>query len=83
MPGLFAGDVQFKIKQKLYSLFQRKDDDLFFHDEIDVPTALTRGSIYIEHLADRRLTLNIELGKVIGPGKPLYPSNHTHMMADQ
>ena len=69
MPGVLAGDVQFEIEQKPHARFQRKDDDLFFHAEIDVLTALAGGSINIEHLDDRWLTVNIEPGEVISPGK--------------
>lgn len=69
MPGVLAGDVQFEIEQKPHPRFQRKDDDLFFQAEIDVLTALAGGSIHIEHLDDRWLTVIIEPGEVISPGE--------------
>ena len=69
MPGILAGDVQFEIEQKPHPRFQRKDDDLFFQAEIDVLTALAGGSIHIEHLDDRWLTVSIEPGEVISPGE--------------
>ena len=69
MPGVQPGDVQFEIEQKPHPRFQRKGDDLFFHAEIDLLTALAGGAIYIEHLDDRWLTVEINPGEVISPGK--------------
>lgn len=69
MPGVLAGDVVFEIEQKPHARFQRKDDDLFFHAEIDLLTALGGGQIYIEHLDDRWLTVNIFPGEPITPGR--------------
>ncbi|KAJ9623305.1 chaperone DnaJ [Exophiala oligosperma] len=68
MPGVLAGDVVFEIEQKPHARFQRKDDDLFYHAEIDLLTALAGGQIYIEHLDDRWLTVNIFPGDPITPG---------------
>ncbi|EXJ54575.1 DnaJ like subfamily A member 2 [Cladophialophora yegresii CBS 114405] len=68
MPGVLAGDVVFEIEQKPHPRFQRKDDDLFYHAEIDLLTALAGGQIYIEHLDDRWLTVNIYPGEPITPG---------------
>lgn len=69
MPGIQPGDVQFEIEQKPHPRFQRKDDDLFYHAEIDLLTALAGGVINIEHLDDRWLTVNIFPGEPITPGK--------------
>jgi DnaJ homolog subfamily A member 2 len=69
MPGVLPGDVQFEIEQKPHPRFQRKDDDLFYHADIDLLTALAGGTIYIEHLDDRWLTVNIFPGDPITPGK--------------
>ncbi|KAI9698180.1 MAG: Type I HSP40 co-chaperone [Candelina mexicana] len=69
MPGVMSGDVQFEIEQKPHPRFQRKDDDLFYHAEIDLVTALVGGTIYVEHLDDRWLTVNIPTGEVISPGE--------------
>ncbi|KAL8723223.1 MAG: hypothetical protein Q9225_000413 [Loekoesia sp. 1 TL-2023] len=68
-PGVLPGDVQFEIEQKPHPRFQRKDDDLFYHAEIDLLTALAGGQIHIEHLDDRWLTVTIEAGEVISPGE--------------
>ncbi|KAJ9614508.1 Type I HSP40 co-chaperone [Cladophialophora chaetospira] len=68
MPGVLAGDVVFEIEQKPHARFQRKEDDLFYHAEIDLLTALGGGQIYIEHLDDRWLTVNIYPGEPITPG---------------
>lgn len=68
MPGVLPGDVQFEIEQKPHPRFQRKGDDLFYHAEIDLLTALAGGEIYIEHLDDRWLTVNIFPGDPITPG---------------
>jgi len=68
VPGALAGDVVFEIEQKPHARFQRKDDDLFYHAEIDLLTALAGGQIYIEHLDERWLTVNIFPGEPITPG---------------
>ncbi|EPS28030.1 hypothetical protein PDE_02975 [Penicillium oxalicum 114-2] len=67
MPGVMPGDVVFEIEQKPHPRFQRKNDDLFYQAEIDLLTALAGGSIHIEHLDDRWLTVNIAPGEVIVP----------------
>ena len=67
-PGVLAGDVQFEIEQKPHPRFQRKDDDLFYQAEIDLLTALAGGTINVEHLDERWLTVGILPGEVIGPG---------------
>ncbi|EGP87349.1 unnamed protein product [Zymoseptoria tritici ST99CH_1A5] len=69
MPGVQPGDVQFEIEQKPHARFQRKGDDLFYHAEIDLLTALAGGAIYIEHLDERWLTVEIMPGEVISPGE--------------
>ncbi|KXT14999.1 hypothetical protein AC579_7747 [Pseudocercospora musae] len=69
MPGVQPGDVQFEIEQKPHPRFQRKGDDLFYHAEIDLLTALAGGAIYIEHLDERWLTVEILPGEVISPGE--------------
>ncbi|KAG9949156.1 uncharacterized protein M437DRAFT_42512 [Aureobasidium melanogenum CBS 110374] len=69
MPGVEPGDVQFEIEQKPHPRFQRKGDDLFYQAEIDLLTALAGGAIYIEHLDDRWLTVEIKPGEVISPGE--------------
>ncbi|KAL9593978.1 MAG: hypothetical protein Q9219_007283 [cf. Caloplaca sp. 3 TL-2023] len=68
-PGVLPGDVQFEIEQKPHPRFQRKDDDLFYHAEIDLLTALAGGQLHIEHLDDRWLTVTIDAGEVISPGE--------------
>ncbi|KAL8737880.1 MAG: hypothetical protein Q9181_001252 [Wetmoreana brouardii] len=68
-PGVLPGDVQFEIEQKPHPRFQRKDDDLFYHAEIDLLTALAGGQLHIEHLDDRWLTVNVEPGEVISPSE--------------
>lgn len=68
-PGVQPGDVIFEIEQKPHARFQRKEDDLFFHAEVDLVTALSGGHIYIEHLDERWLAVEIIPGEVISPGK--------------
>ncbi|BDD54591.1 hypothetical protein MAP00_000195 [Monascus purpureus] len=67
-PGVLPGDVVFEIETKPHPRFQRKDDDLFYHAEIDLLTALAGGDISIEHLDDRWLTITIKPGEIITPG---------------
>ncbi|KAL9110231.1 MAG: hypothetical protein Q9227_005138 [Pyrenula ochraceoflavens] len=69
MPGVLPGDVQFEIEQKPHPRFQRKNDDLFHQAEIDLLTALAGGTIHIEHLDDRWVTVNMYPGEVITPGQ--------------
>ena len=69
MPGVLPGDVQFEIEQKPHARFQRKGDDLFYRSKIDLLTALGGGSIFIEHLDERWLTVNIFPGDPITPGE--------------
>ncbi|KAF2808594.1 DnaJ-domain-containing protein [Mytilinidion resinicola] len=69
LPGVEPGDVVFEIEQKPHARFQRKDDDLFYHAEIDLLTALAGGAIHIEHLDERWLTVEITPGEVISPGE--------------
>jgi DnaJ family protein A protein 2 len=70
-PGVQPGDVVFEIEQKPHARFQRKDDDLFYQAEIDLVTALAGGNIFVEHLDDRWLSVEILPGEVISPGKLL------------
>ncbi|KAJ5921725.1 hypothetical protein N7454_009199 [Penicillium verhagenii] len=67
MPGVLPGDVVFEIEQKPHPRFQRKNDDLFYQAEIDLLTALAGGTIHIEHLDERWMTVNIAPGEVIVP----------------
>lgn len=77
MPGVQPGDVQFEIEQKPHARFQRKGDDLFFHAEIDLLTALAGGAVYVEHLDERWLTVEIMPGEVIAPST-FQPSSSIH-----
>ncbi|KAG9238784.1 hypothetical protein BJ875DRAFT_367117 [Amylocarpus encephaloides] len=67
-PGVQPGDVIFEIEQKPHARFQRKDDDLFYHADIDLVTALAGGTIFVEHLDERWLSIDIMPGDVISPG---------------
>jgi DnaJ homolog subfamily A member 2 len=70
-PGIQAGDVVFEIEQKPHPRFTRKEDDLLYRAEIELVTALAGGTIYIEHLDDRWLSIEIQPGEAIAPGKHL------------
>jgi DnaJ family protein A protein 2 len=65
-PGIVAGDVVFQIEQKPHARFTRRDDDLLYHAEIELVTALAGGTIYIEHLDERWLAVDILPGEAIG-----------------
>ncbi|AEO53973.1 hypothetical protein MYCTH_2088290 [Thermothelomyces thermophilus ATCC 42464] len=67
-PGILAGDVVFQIEQKPHPRFTRRDDDLIYQAEIDLVTALAGGTIFIEHLDDRWLSVEILPGEAIAPG---------------
>lgn len=68
-PNVQAGDVVFEIEQKPHARFTRRDDDLLYKCDIDLVTALAGGTIYIEHLDDRWLSVEILPGEAIAPGK--------------
>ena len=68
-PGVQPGDVIFEIEQKPHARFQRRDDDLFYKAEIDLVTALAGGTIFVEHLDDRWLSVEIMPGEVISHGQ--------------
>jgi DnaJ family protein A protein 2 len=67
-PDIIPGDVVFVIEQKPHARFERKGDDLYYSAQIDLLTALAGGSIAIEHLDERWLTVTIAPGEVISPG---------------
>jgi DnaJ family protein A protein 2 len=67
-PGLQPGDVVFEIEQKPHARFTREGDDLIYKCEIDLVTALSGGTLYIEHLDDRWLAVDIIPGEAIAPG---------------
>ncbi|PSR82153.1 DnaJ domain-containing protein [Coniella lustricola] len=66
-PGIVAGDVIFEIEQKPHTRFTRKDDDLLYNCEIELVTALAGGTIFVEHLDDRWLSIDILPGEAISP----------------
>ncbi|KAM7208036.1 putative chaperone dnaj 2 protein [Naviculisporaceae sp. PSN 640] len=66
-PGVQPGDVVFQIEQKPHPRFTRKDDDLLYHADIELVTALAGGSIFIEHLDERWLNVEILPGEAIAP----------------
>ena len=69
-PGMLPGDVQFEIEQKPHPRFQRKGDDLIYHAEINLFTALAGGDLFIQHLDKEPRWLHVELfpGIAITPG---------------
>jgi len=67
VPGIQPGDVVFEIEQKPHPRFTRKDDNLLYNCEIDLVTALAGGTIFIEHLDDRWLSVDILPGEAIAP----------------
>ncbi|KAK8137736.1 hypothetical protein PG984_001116 [Apiospora sp. TS-2023a] len=66
-PGVQAGDVVFEIEQKPHPRFTRKEDHLMYRCEIELVTALAGGTIYIEHLDERWLSVDIMPGEAISP----------------
>lgn len=66
-PGVQPGDVVFQIEQKPHPRFTRKDDDLLYHADIELVTALAGGTIFIEHLDERWLNVEILPGEAIAP----------------
>ncbi|KAH6646428.1 DnaJ domain-containing protein [Truncatella angustata] len=66
-PGVQAGDVVFEIEQKPHPRFTRKEDDLLYRCEIELVQALAGGTIYIEHLDERWLSVDILPGEAIAP----------------
>lgn len=82
-PGILAGDVVFEIEQKPHPRFTRKDDDLLYNCDVELVTALAGGTIFIEHLDDRWLSVDILPGEAISPGKftvPMPVPRSTHIL---
>lgn len=71
-PGVQAGDVVFEIEQKEHARFDRKGDDLLYSCDIELVTALAGGTLYVEHLDDRWLSIDILPGEAIAQGKPFF-----------
>ena len=67
-PGVQAGDVVFEIEQKPHARFTRKEDDLLYKCEIELVTALAGGTIFVEHLDERWLSIDILPGEAIAQG---------------
>ena len=85
--GVIAGDVIFVLsppedlqKQPVsHDRFDRKGDDLYYKADIELVTALAGGQIFIEHLDDRWLSIDIMPGEVIKPGEQDLPSAVYHI----
>jgi DnaJ family protein A protein 2 len=73
-PGIVAGDVVFQIEQKPHPRFTRREDDLLYHAEIELVTALAGGTIYVEHLDERWLAVEILPGEAIAPSTSTAPA---------
>ncbi|OAA43059.1 mitochondrial protein import protein MAS5 [Cordyceps fumosorosea ARSEF 2679] len=67
-PGIQAGDVVFEIQEKPHPRFKRIEDHLFYTCKIDLVTALAGGTVYIEHLDDRWLSVDVLPGEAITTG---------------
>lgn len=72
-PGVQAGDVVFEIEQKPHARFTRREDDLLYVCDIELITALAGGTIYVEHLDDRWLAIEILPGEAIAQGSYHFP----------
>ncbi|KAJ3484205.1 hypothetical protein NLG97_g7115 [Lecanicillium saksenae] len=69
-PGVQAGDVIFTVEQKPHPRFLRPEDDqdnLICQCQVDLVTALAGGTIYIEHLDERWLSVDLLPGEAITP----------------
>ncbi|KAJ3344311.1 Type I HSP40 co-chaperone [Gonapodya sp. JEL0774] len=67
-PGVVPGDIIIVVEEKPHPRFQRRGDDLYFQQKIDLVTALAGGQFAINHLDDRVLAVNIIPGENIKPG---------------
>lgn len=66
-PDIIPGDVVFVIHELPHKLFQRSGDNLIYHAEIDLLTALAGGSFMIPHVSGDWLKVDIVSGEVIAP----------------
>lgn len=82
-PGIVAGDVVFQIEQKPHPRFTRREDDLLYHAEIELVTALAGGTIYVEHLDERWLAVEILPGEAIAPSTSTFPAVPLNPLANQ
>lgn len=68
-PKIIPGDVIIVLDQQAHELFERKGNDLYMHQKIDLLTALVGGDFPIKHLDGRILVVDLPKGKqVISPG---------------
>ncbi len=87
-PNTIPGDVVIVVDEKPHARFKRRKNDLFTEVEIDLLTALGGGRVFIEHLDNRALNVELVAGDVIKPGamKVLrgqgMPSYRHHEMGD-
>ncbi|KTW29275.1 chaperone DnaJ [Pneumocystis carinii B80] len=68
-PNIIPGDVIFVLEQKEHHSFKRRDDDLYTVLKIDLITSLAGGKVFLQHLDDRYLEINILPGECIKPGE--------------
>lgn len=87
-PNIIPGDVIIIVNEKPHPRFKRKLNDLFVDVEIDLLSALAGGKVYIDHLDDHALSVELPAGEIIKPGdmKVLrgqgMPSYRHHEMGD-
>lgn len=87
-PNTIPGDVIIIIDEKPHPRFKRKLNDLFVDVEVDLLSALAGGKVYIDHLDDHALSVDLPAGEIIKPGdmKVLrgqgMPSYRHHEMGD-
>lgn len=87
-PNTIPGDVIIIVDEKPHPRFKRKRNDLFIDVEVDLLTALAGGKVFIEHLDDHGLSVEIPPGDIVKPGdiKVLrgqgMPSYRHHEMGD-
>ncbi|RKP22172.1 Ydj1 type I HSP40 co-chaperone [Rozella allomycis CSF55] len=67
-PGKETGDVHIIVSENDHPVFTRKENDLYCKTSIDLLTALAGGVVYVKHLDDRYIKVNLPAGEVIKPG---------------
>ncbi|CAL9733224.1 mitochondrial protein import protein MAS5 [Monosporozyma servazzii] len=66
-PDVIPGDVIFVINEAPHKSFQRSGDNLVYHAEIDLLTAIAGGEFMIPHVSGDYLKVGIIPGEVIAP----------------
>lgn len=68
-PNIIPGDVIFVLEEQPHARFERRGNDLFYKQKLDLLTALGGGSFDIEQLDGQWIHVTIGEGEIISPNQ--------------